>query len=145
MKQENNIPPIKLEGFTGGDLWDDFHPSVAPAVREVYSSQIESFEFATNRNSVEHDYMLVIDAMFDLFKRKNNDYGNSFMKPFQDYGVASLMIRILDKTNRLVSLTKNQNKPLVNDESLRDTFIDLANYCILSIICLQNKEKNEAD
>ena len=64
--------------------------------------------------------------MAETFAKKNHDYGNSFSETYRKLGVISATTRMLDKMNRIVSLvTKEQQK--VNDESLRDTLIDLAN------------------
>ena len=52
------------------------------------------------------------------------------------------MVRIYDKVNRLETLLKKENKQLVNDESIEDTLIDLANYCIMEVI-ERNIDKNQ--
>jgi hypothetical protein len=44
----------------------------------------------------------------------------------------ALSIRINDKVQRLLNLTTTDKKP--NNESLEDTFIDIANYAVMSII-----------
>ena len=47
---------------------------------------------------------------------------------------------MLDKMNRIVSLvTKDQQK--VNDESLRDTLIDIANYAVMTIMEIDKKKE----
>lgn len=75
----------------------------------------------------------ITDEMNALYERKNHDYGNSFSETYRKLGVVSATTRMLDKMNRIVSLvTKEQQK--VNDESLRDTLIDLANYAVMTII-----------
>ena len=67
----------------------------------------------------------------ELFERKNKDYGDSFAK----YGPIGVIIRMEDKINRLVSITKN-GATLVNNESMRDTLIDLHNYAAMAIMTL---------
>ena len=52
------------------------------------------------------------------------------------------MVRIYDKVSRLETLLKKENKQLVNDESIEDTLIDLANYCIMEVI-ERNLDKNQ--
>lgn len=68
---------------------------------------------------------------FELFKRKNADYGNSFAT----YGSIGVLVRIGDKINRLSNISKKQIT-LVNDETLRDTLIDLQNYATMAILLL---------
>lgn len=74
-----------------------------------------------------------------LYKSKNNDYGDSFGETFKKLGVISAITRITDKVNRLQSIaTKEQ---LVNDESIKDTLMDLANYSIMTIIELEGEKE----
>ena len=79
-------------------------------------------------------------AIADLYVRKNSDYGDSFGISVQKYGLISALTRISDKFNRLESLILNKNR-LVEDEKLTDTLLDLASYCIMTCIELQEKEK----
>ena len=72
---------------------------------------------------------------FDLFARKNADYGDAFA----NYGAVGVLVRIGDKLNRLASVTNNQIV-LVDDETLRDTLIDLHNYSAMAIMCLDEQD-----
>jgi len=74
----------------------------------------------------------------ELFKKKNADYGDSFAT----YGPIGVIVRMQDKINRLVSVSK-RNVSFVKDESLRDTLIDLHNYSAMAIMLLD--EKNESN
>ena len=69
-----------------------------------------------------------------LYEKKNADYGDSFGKSFQEYGMTMPCIRLEDKLNRLKSLTKPDVVQNVYDESIEDTLFDLANYAIMTII-----------
>ena len=66
-----------------------------------------------------------------LYAKKNADYGDSFHKTYLDYGIAMPLIRLDDKLSRLKSLYKKGNRQ-VQDESIRDTLLDLANYAIMT-------------
>ena len=68
---------------------------------------------------------------FDLFLKKNKDYGDAFAK----YGPIGVLVRLGDKINRLQNITKNKVE-LVKNESLRDTLIDLHNYAAMAIFLL---------
>lgn len=75
-----------------------------------------------------------------IYARKNHDYGDSFGKTFQALGIISAVTRITDKYNRLVSLaTKHEQQ--VEDESIVDTLLDMANYCIMTVIELDESDK----
>ena len=67
----------------------------------------------------------------ELFKKKNKDYGDSFAT----YGPIGVIVRIGDKINRLTSVSKNGIN-MVNDESLRDTLIDLHNYSAMAVMLM---------
>ncbi len=67
----------------------------------------------------------------ELFTRKNADYGDAFAK----YGVIGVLMRIEDKLQRSMSITKN-GVNLVNDEGIRDTLIDLHNYAAMALMLL---------
>lgn len=71
----------------------------------------------------------------ELFKKKNADYGDSFAT----FGPIGVIVRMQDKINRLVNLSKN-SVSFVNDETLRDTLIDLHNYSAMAVMLLDEKE-----
>jgi len=66
-----------------------------------------------------------------LFKKKNTDYGDAFAT----YGPVGVIVRMGDKINRLVSVSKS-GVTLVNNESLRDTLMDLHNYAAMAIMLI---------
>lgn len=74
----------------------------------------------------------ICEALNALYEQKNHDYGDSFAKSFEEYGMAMPCIRLEDKLNRLKALTKNTAK--VSDESIEDTLMDLANYAIMTLV-----------
>ena len=71
---------------------------------------------------------------YELFEKKNNDYGDAFA----NYGSIGVLVRIGDKIQRLVSISENEIK-CVSDESLRDTLIDLHNYSAMAIMLMDEK------
>ena len=84
-------------------------------------------------NRVEQ--MKEIQSMaLELFARKNADYGDAFAK----YGVIGVLMRIEDKIQRSMSITKN-GVNLVNDESIKDTLLDLHNYAAMGLMLLEEK------
>ena len=67
----------------------------------------------------------------ELFIKKNTDYGDAFAS----YGPIGVLVRMGDKTRRLSSIEKNKIIN-VNDETLRDTLIDLHNYSAMAIMLM---------
>ena len=89
----------------------------------------------------------ITNEMLDLYEIKNKNYGDSFSKQFQEYGLTSVCIRLEDKLNRLKSLNKQISEAKngivdidVDDESIKDTLIDLANYSVLAIMEISKGE-----
>ena len=74
------------------------------------------------------------DAL-EMFKKKNADYGDAFAK----FGVIGVLMRIEDKIQRSLSITRNGIQ-LVSDESIRDTLMDLHNYAAMGIMLLDEKK-----
>lgn len=71
----------------------------------------------------------------DTFKSKNADYGNSFSQLYQEFGdngIITAAVQISHKYHRFMNLAKGI--PTKVNESLRDTLLDLANYCILTVM-----------
>ena len=89
----------------------------------------------------EEIYKQITDDMFELWKRKNTDYGSSVTKTYEDFGLVAFLVRMQDKLNRLKTLTKQD--ALVHDEKIEDTLLDLANYAILALIELTMDDMEE--
>ena len=77
---------------------------------------------------------LVQSEALSIFTKKNIDYGDAFAK----YGIIGVLIRIEDKIQRSLSITKN-GVNLVNDEGIRDTLLDLHNYAAMALMLLDEQ------
>lgn len=90
-------------------------------------------------------FVNITSEMKSIYEIKNKNYGSSFSEQFREYGLTSVCIRLDDKIRRLKSINKQLQNGTVNmdDESIRDTLLDLANYSILSIIELDKIELGE--
>lgn len=87
---------------------------------------------------------IVLNELKELLLKKNQDYGDSFLKTLVEFGDVAFLVRVMDKVNRLVSLWKGGRS---NFESFEDTVKDLAGYCVL-YLCLKKlgfKDKNWKD
>lgn len=81
----------------------------------------------------EKKHNLILDLLHELYVAKNRDYGDSFSKTFEEFGCVMSAIRLQDKLERFKKLSSG-SKQNVNDESIKDTLIDLANYAIMTIM-----------
>ena len=88
-------------------------------------------------NKIEK-HKAICEELNSLYAKKNHDYGDSFHISFVEEGMSMPRIRLGDKFNRFKNLSRNNN-PEVNDESIRDTLIDLANYAIMTILEMENE------
>lgn len=66
----------------------------------------------------------------ELFRRKNQDYGDAFA----EYGVLGVLVRMGDKIKRGISISNKSVQ--VTDETMRDTLIDLHNYAAMAIMLM---------
>lgn len=89
-----------------------------------------------NMNNIEI-HQAICESLTDLYRRKNTDYGDSFHKAFEEFGMVMPCIRLEDKLNRIKQLAKSVNRE-VNDEGITDTLMDLANYAIMTLIEIES-------
>lgn len=96
----------------------------------------------------------VTKNMRDIMVRKNSDYTGGNKDPFGnfsavehiDFGVSTeqgILVRMTDKIKRIASFVK-QGTLQVKDESVSDTLLDLANYCILFAAFLSAKKVDKS-
>lgn len=76
----------------------------------------------------------------ETFKRKNHDYGNSFEKSLDTFGLVAGIVRMNDKFERLVSLNDPNKDAQIASESLVDTLEDLSNYAAMAACWLKGKK-----
>lgn len=81
----------------------------------------------------------ISELQLDTYRKKNADYGNAFEKSMDEDGLLVAKIRIGDKIRRINSLIKNNGEGQVKDERLEDTYLDLANYCVMTILWIRKQ------
>lgn len=91
-------------------------------------------------NSHDNPFKEYTDKLADVLYKKNQDYGNSFDKTVNKIGHRVLLVRVMDKCDRISNLILNDEKNKVTDESLKDSFLDLAGYSILGLKYLKEHE-----
>jgi hypothetical protein len=87
--------------------------------------------------------------MMDIAQRKNADYTGDSADPFANFADTEVMagcsaergflVRMGDKLKRIRSFV-DKGILLVKDESVEDTLLDLANYCILLAGYIRSKK-----
>lgn len=84
----------------------------------------------------EERFSMIAMEMFNIYVKKNADYGNSFDRSLDDDGLLVSKIRLGDKYNRFAQLIGGEQQ--VSDESKRDTLLDMANYAIMTIMWMDS-------
>ena len=95
----------------------------------------------------EKQIVELCDGLRNTLLLKSKGYRNSVLKapilaPHLPPGVG-IDVRMSDKIERIISLTATPNAAAQKMESLLDTYIDLAGYCILKVIQLRMEQPDE--
>jgi len=83
-------------------------------------------------------FRFITEEMVTLYSQKNADYGDAFTESLDEDGLLVSKIRLKDKLKRFSQLIDNDN--LVEDESMRDTLIDMANYAVMTMMWIDDNE-----
>lgn len=86
-----------------------------------------------------NNFESVLKEMQETYIKKNSDYGNSFNISLDKFGLIASIVRLSDKFNRIEQLVKNKNQQ-VKDESIRDTLMDMANYCAMTVAWMDKQD-----
>lgn len=96
-------------------------------------------EFTDKVNDKSNLHAKLCAELTDTYRRKNHDYGDAFHQSYIEDGLTMAKIRIGDKYSRFKSLIKSDQ--MVKDESIRDTLMDMANYCIMTVMEMDGEQK----
>ena len=88
---------------------------------------------------METTFEKITAEMLETYNKKNADYGNSFSETIQEFGFIPAVARINDKLKRVKNIVKGKDMN-IKDESMRDNLMDIANYCVLTIMELDNQK-----
>lgn len=90
-----------------------------------------------NPNQFAADMWLVLDDAGNLLLKKHKDYGPTNISRSPGGPLNGLRVRMWDKTARINHLIDNGATP--ENESLRDSFLDLLNYSAIALMVLDGK------
>jgi len=116
----------------------------------VRTITVDSIGSECVEESIDKDFFFNVcdaaDELVDLLLSKHEDYGPSNIALAPGGPVNGLAVRLHDKVARLAHLTKSGIDPrdaAPKHESLRDTFMDIANYGIIGMLVLDGKWDTE--
>ena len=121
--------------------------------REIMDSKFGTISavkiFEKEYPHLSKEFKTIQNEMYDMFAAKHMDYGLNNItlggdilnnKEDKKFSLTGLCIRLTDKISRLKNLLIN-GKNYVKGEGMEDTFIDIANYGIISLLVGRNKWK----
>lgn len=82
----------------------------------------------------------IADRLVKIYEEKNKMYGNSFSELYEELGPISAITQILHKSNRLKALVHTSDI-----EAIKDTLIDLANYSMMTLKEIEDREQLPKD
>ena len=106
------------------------------------SEEINTTEKDNYNEKLVQEHQELTEQLNWLYKVKNAKYGDSFGKKVRKRGLMSALDLMEDKWNRLENLIENNEDGSDTDESLEDTLIDLANYCLMTIMEINHAKEN---
>lgn len=75
----------------------------------------------------------VLGEMREVMIRKNRDYASAKADNISEFGELGVLVRANDKLSRLKNLLwHSKHEP--KNESIEDSWIDLGNYCVISLL-----------
>ena len=108
----------------------------------VYVGQnLRNIANKTDTNTFVADMWEVLDNAGNLLIKKHKDYGPTNISRSPGGPLNGLRVRMWDKTARINHLIDNGATP--ENESLRDSFIDLLNYSAIALMVLDGKWPND--
>lgn len=127
-------PDIMMECIFEKIYTRGIDPIPDDVARQLGASVSDTFSRADGQRKFKE----IVDQMYTTYVAKNHDYGNSFDKSLDKFGLVASTVRLGDKMNRIESL---QGKANMVPESIRDTLLDMANYAIMTVMWLDNQKK----
>lgn len=103
-------------------------------------------QFETDYPNLSENFKKIQREQYELFARKNLDYGMSNIALGADLEIeenrsvslSGLWFRIMDKVARLKNLIVLKRTANVGNEGADDTLIDVSNYGIIALLVLRN-------
>ena len=91
------------------------------------------------------DFIKAVQGKYDeaekLLLKKHKDYGPKNISASPGGAINGLRVRIHDKLARINNLYDNGATP--ENESLRDSFLDMANYALIALLVLDGEWDND--
>lgn len=87
----------------------------------------------------------VAEQIADLYEAKNSDYGDTFSKTMDKFGLVAADCRLCDKFGRFENIVLSGKDISVTGESLQDTLKDLAAYSIMTVCWMLSQTSQDEE
>ena len=145
METTKRVMKVGLEAVKNNNV-TDYYIAVYNALDDlIYAYHAERVDEFNEEYPHIGDFMeditfeTTIKELHKMLVSKNIDYGNSFDKGIERFGLTGAVIRLYDKLNRLVNLDGDDGE-VVGEASL-DTMRDVIGYLMLTLHYYQDKDK----
>ena len=106
-----------------------------PSISPKYSSEYQPI--LKVQGTIDIDVYNIVEELAELLLSKHKDYGPTNISRAPGGALNGLRVRIHDKIARINNLIDSGKNP--EHESLEDSFKDLANYAIISLMVTRGK------
>lgn len=89
-----------------------------------------------------NEHKKMCQSLNTIYGLKNSKYGDSFGQSVREFGYIAALTRMSDKYNRIKQLILTRQDGSDTDESLEDSLLDLANYCIMTTMSLREEKQH---
>lgn len=86
--------------------------------------------------TLDQAYGLVLDDLMKMFLKKHKDYGKSNILSVGELGIA---MRVTEKVERIKNLLMKNAGVAPANESLEETWVDIAVYAILAVLHMRGQ------
>jgi hypothetical protein len=93
-------------------------------------------------DTFESDVYAIFEEAVELLLSKHKDYGPKNIANAPGGALNGLRVRMHDKTARINHLIDNAKYKNPEHESLRDSFLDLANYAMIALLVIDGNWPN---
>lgn len=109
------------------------------------SPEPDTYHPATTFKKLDDDFVAAVWDVFDtsgnVLLSKHRDYGAKNISQSPGGPLNGLRVRMWDKTARINNLIDSGATP--ENESLKDSFLDLMNYAAIALLVLEGKWPND--
>lgn len=104
---------------------------------DVWTLTQKAYEVLDKTDNFEFDVLGIADELASLLLKKHKDYGPKNISHSPGGALNGLRVRMHDKIARINHLIDSGSTP--ENESLEDSYKDLANYSIIALMVLRGK------